>query len=87
MYTLLQVLHLSLYIPLRFLLIGFSVSCWCIVFVVRRAMFKLVCLKRLVIFRISRLLYVNVIHFLVCCVVFERFFLCCLVLSFFLQSV
>ena len=55
MYALLQVLNLSLYIPLGFLLIGFSVSCWYIVFLVRRAMFKLVCLKRLIIFRISGL--------------------------------
>jgi len=31
MYALLQVLHLSLYIPLGFVLIGFSVSCWYIV--------------------------------------------------------
>ena len=47
-YEFLQVLHLSLYMPLEFVLvlIILSVSCWCIVFVA----FKLVCLKRLVIF-------------------------------------
>ena len=70
-YELLQVLHLSLYIPLKFVLVLtiFLVSCWRIVFVARRAIFKLVCLKRLVIFRISGLWQENATHFFVCCVV------------------
>jgi len=70
-YQLLQALHLSLYIPLEFVpvLAILSVSCWCIVFAARRATFKLECLKRLVIFRISGLWYVNVTHFLGCCIV------------------
>jgi hypothetical protein len=56
-YELLQVLHLSLYILLEFVLVLtiLSVSCRCIVFVARRAMFKLKCLKRLFIFGISGL--------------------------------
>ena len=56
-YELLKVLRLSLYIPLEFVLVLtiLSVSCRCIVFVARRAIFKLECLKRLVIFRISGL--------------------------------
>jgi hypothetical protein len=54
-YELLQGLRLSLYIPLEFVLVLtiLSVSCQCIVFVARRAIFKLECLKRLVIFHIS----------------------------------
>jgi hypothetical protein len=56
-YELLQVLHLSLYIPLEFVLVltVLSVSCRCIVFVACRTIFKLECLKRLVIFHISGL--------------------------------
>jgi len=56
-YELLQVLHLSLYIPPEFVLvlIILSVICRCILFVARRAIFKLECLKRLVIFRIRGL--------------------------------
>jgi hypothetical protein len=56
-YEELQVLHLSLCIPLECLLVLtiFSVSCYCIVFVVRRAIFKSECLKVLVIFRINGL--------------------------------
>jgi len=70
-YELLQVLHLSLYIPLEFVLVLtiLSVSCWCIVFVARRAIFKLVCLKRLVIFHISGLWYEKVTHFMFYCAV------------------
>ena len=45
MYALLQVLHFSWYIPLGFVLVGLSVSCWYIVSVSGKAMFKLVCLK------------------------------------------
>jgi hypothetical protein len=47
-YELLQVLHLSFFIPLEFVLVLtiLSVSCRCIVFVARRAIFKLECLKR-----------------------------------------
>jgi len=43
-YELLQVLHLSLHIPLEFALVLtiLSVSCRCIVFVARRAIFKFV---------------------------------------------
>jgi hypothetical protein len=54
-YELLQVLHLSLYIPLEFVLVLtiLSVGCLCIVFVARRAIFKLECLKRLIIFCVS----------------------------------
>ena len=68
-YELLQVLHLSLYIPLEFVLVLtiLLVSCWRIVFVARTAMFKLVCLKGLVIFRISGIWQENVTHFLCCC--------------------
>jgi len=69
MYALLQVLQCSWYILLGFVLVALSVSCWCIVFVVRKAIFRLVCLKRLVTFHINRLWYVNVTHFLFCCVV------------------
>jgi hypothetical protein len=54
-YALLHVLHFSLYIPLGFLWAGFSVICWCIVFLARKAMFKLVCLKRFVTLLISGL--------------------------------
>jgi hypothetical protein len=67
----LQVLHLSLCIPLEFVLVLTLLSMsWCIVFVAGRAIFKLVCLKRLVIFRICGLWYENFIHFfglLFCC--------------------
>jgi len=70
-YELLQVLPCSLYIPLEFVLVLtiLSVSCRCIVSVAQTAIFKLVCLKRLVIFRISGLWYENVTHFfgLLCC--------------------
>jgi hypothetical protein len=74
---------LSLYIPLEYVLVlaNLSVSSRCIVFVARRATFKLDCLKRFVIFRISGLWYENVTHFLVCCVVVARS------LSFFLLSI
>ena len=56
-HALLQVLHLSLYIPLGFVLVltNLSVSCRCIVFLACRAIFKLDCLKRLVTFHISGL--------------------------------
>jgi len=56
-YELLQVLHLCLYIPLEFVLVLtiLSLSCRCTVFVARRAMFMLKCLKRLFIFGISGL--------------------------------
>jgi len=40
-YTLLYVLHFNLYIPLGFLLVGFSVNCCCMVLVVLNAMFGL----------------------------------------------
>jgi hypothetical protein len=45
-HALLQVLHLSLYIPLEFVLVlaNLSVSCRCMVFVARRAIFNLDCL-------------------------------------------
>jgi hypothetical protein len=48
---------MNLYIPLELVMVltNLSVSCRCIVFVSRRALFKLVGLKRLVIFRISGL--------------------------------
>ena len=51
----LQVLRFSWYIPLGFVLVGLSNSGWYIVFVARKAMFMLVCLKTLVTFRISGL--------------------------------
>ena len=56
-YELLQVLRLSLYIPREFVLVLtiLSVSCRCIVCVARRPIFKLVCLKRFIIFRTSGL--------------------------------
>jgi len=77
MYALLQFIHLSLYIPLGFMLVGFSVNCWCVVLVARRAMFRLVCLKRLVTFLINGLWYVRVTHFLFCCVVVISCFCSC----------
>jgi len=85
-YELLQVLRLSLYIPLEFVLILviLSVSCWCIVFVARRNIFNLECLKRLVIFRGSGLWYENVTHFLACVVV-GSFCFCFLTISFFFR--
>jgi len=54
-YELLQVLHLSLCIPLEFVLVlsVLSLLCCCMVFVVRTAIFKLVRLKRLVIFTLQ----------------------------------
>ena len=52
-YELLQVPHLSFYIPLEF--VQWVVDVPRIVFVARKAIFKLACLKRLVIFCISRL--------------------------------
>ena len=87
-YELFQVLHLSLYIPLEFMLVLviLSVRCWCIAFVARRAIFKLECLKRLVIFHICGLWYVNVTHFLGCCIVVVRSFcFCLLAISFFFR--
>jgi len=58
-YTLLHVLHFSLYIPLGFLLIGFSVSCCWTVLVAINAMFRLECLNKLVILLIVGLKYVK----------------------------
>jgi hypothetical protein len=55
-YALLHVLHFSLYIPLGFLWVSFSVSCWCIVFVARKAIFKLVCWELIVIWIIHSFL-------------------------------
>jgi len=82
MYALLQDLHLSLYIPLGFTLVGFSVNCWYVVFVARRAMYRLVCLKWLVTFLINGLWYVKVTHFLFCCVVVVSCFCFCFLISF-----
>ena len=63
-YTLLHVLHCSLYIPLGFVLLVFSFDncCW-IVLVVLKAMIMFVSLNRFVIFLIIRLKYVNVVNF------------------------
>jgi len=47
-YTLLHVLHFNLYIPLRFLLVGFSDNCCWMVLVALNAMFRLKCLNILV---------------------------------------
>ena len=49
-YELLQVLHFSLYIPFEFILFcgTLSLSCFYIVLVARKAIFKLVCLDKLV---------------------------------------
>ena len=66
-YALLYVLHFSWYIPLRFVFLSLSVSCWCIVFVVRKAKFRLVFLNRLVTFRTSELQYVKVTQFMLFC--------------------
>ena len=55
MYALLQVLHFSSYIPLGLFWVGFSVNCWYFVFVARRAILRLDCLKRLVTFLTSGL--------------------------------
>ena len=67
----LYVLHFRWYIPLRFVFLSLSVSCWFIVFVVRKATFRLVFLNRLVTFRTSELQYLKVSHFvLFCCSVY-----------------
>ena len=63
-YARLHVLHFSLYIPLGSLYACFSLSCCCIVLVVLKATFKLVCLNRLVTHLISGLKCVKVAHFL-----------------------
>ena len=55
MYALLHVLHFNSYIPLGLFWVGFSVNCWYVVFVVRRAILRLDCLKRLVTFLTSGL--------------------------------
>jgi len=54
-YELLQVLHFSLYLPLELFWIIVSLSCLYMVFVAWKAMFRLVCLNRLVILHISGL--------------------------------
>jgi len=75
MYALLQVLQCSWYILLGFVLVALLVSCWCIVFVVRKAIFRLVGLKRLVTFHINRLIcerYPFLV--LLCCWGFVSFF-------------
>ena len=64
-YAPLHLLHFSLYIPLGSLYACFSLSCCCIVLVVLRATFKLVCLNRLVTRLISGLKCVKVTHFCV----------------------
>jgi hypothetical protein len=63
-YTPLHVLHFSLYIPFGPLYPCFSLSCCCIVLVVLKATFRLVCLNRLITCLISGLKCVNVTHFL-----------------------
>jgi hypothetical protein len=65
----LHVLHLSWYIPLGLAVSGFCDTCWYLVLEGRRAVFRLVCLNRLVILCIVGLWYVKVTHFLLCCCV------------------
>jgi len=67
------------------MLVGFSVNCWCVVLVARRAMFRLVCLERLVTFLINGLWYVKVTHFLFCCVVVISCFCSCFDFCFFIS--
>jgi hypothetical protein len=80
MYTLLHVLQLILYVPVGFTLLGLCESCWYIVWVDRNAVFRLVCLNRLVTLRINGLQCVKVTHcllfcYVVWCSVVKRFFL------------
>ena len=86
-YELLQVLHLSLYIPSEFLLVLtiLSVSCWYIVFVARRTIFKLVYLRRLAIFRISKLNKEFYPFFGLLCSCGREVFSCSLAVSFFFR--
>ena len=67
-FHLLHVLHCNLYIPLESVLFyGDLSSSWLyMVLHVRNAMFKSVRLNRLIIFCMSELWYVNVIHFFLC---------------------
>jgi hypothetical protein len=50
MYALLQALHFNLYIPLGLFWAGFSLNCWYVVFVARKVILRLDCLKSLVTF-------------------------------------
>ena len=79
-YTLLHVLHCSLYIPLGFVLLVFSFdSCCWIVLIVLKAVIMFMSLNKFVILLIIGLKYVNVVHF------FDCSFLCfCVSLQFFL---
>ena len=54
-YALLQVLHFNLYTPLALFWAGLSVNCWYVVFVARKAILRLDCLKSLVTFLINGL--------------------------------
>jgi hypothetical protein len=73
-YTSSHVLHFDLYIPLGFLHSCFSESCCYIVLVARKAIFRLVCLNKLVMHLTSGLKCVNTTH-LLCEMVL--FFCCC----------
>jgi len=53
-------MYLSWYIPLRLWSLGLGVSCWYIVLVGRKAIFKLVRLERLVTLYVEGLWYVKV---------------------------
>ena len=66
MYALLQVLHFSSYIPQWLFWVGSSVNCWYVVFVARRAILRLDCLKRFVTFLTRGLWWVKTTHFLLC---------------------
>jgi len=85
-YELLQAILFNLCIPLELVLfwIILSLICLYMLFAARKAMFKLVCLNRLVTLYISWLWKVNVIHFFLCCVFVVNVY-CVLVISLFLR--
>ena len=66
-YARLHVLHFSWHMPLWLGLLALLESCWYIVFVGRKVIFRLVLLNRLVTLCIEGLWYVKVTHFLLCC--------------------
>jgi hypothetical protein len=62
MYVFLHVLHLSWYIPPGLALLSFGDSCWYILLDEQKAIFRLVCLNKLVTFRTEGLWYVKLTH-------------------------
>jgi hypothetical protein len=84
MYDLLHVLHCSLYIPLELVVFCSILSCsqLCVLLPVRNAIFKLVCLKKLVTLRMRGLWYVRVAHVFLCVLVKVLSLFCVLVILF-----